>query len=97
MNVLETVEELGLEVPGDVSIVGFDNIQVAGLKRVSLTTIAQPFEDLARIGIELLLEGIAGVQSRPRQHLLEPTLVVRDSTAPPLRRQRQVADDLPGV
>lgn len=97
VDVLETVEELGLEVPGDVSIVGFDDIQVAGLKRVSLTTVAQPCEDLARIGIELLLEAIDGARRAPRRHLLEPSLVIRDSTAPPLRRERDVADVLPGA
>ena len=97
LDVLETVEELGLAVPGDVSIVGFDDIQVAGLKRVSLTTVAQPCEDLARIGIELLLDGIHGLQGPPRRHLLEPSLVVRGSTAPPLRRERDLADGFPGI
>lgn len=95
VDILETVEELGLDVPGDVSIVGFDDIQVAGLKRVSLTTIAQPCEDLAQFGIELLLDGIDDARGQPSQRLLEPSLVVRGSTAPPLRRERHVADGLP--
>ena len=85
VDVLETVEELGLSVPRDVSVVGFDDIQVAGLARISLTTVAQPCEDLARIGIELLLERIEGADSPPRQRLLAPTLIVRGSAAPPLR------------
>jgi DNA-binding LacI/PurR family transcriptional regulator len=99
VDVLETVEEMGLAVPRDVSVVGFDDIQVAGLARISLTTVAQPCEDLARIGIELLLEAIDGERapSPPRQRLLEPALVVRGSTAPPLLRERHVADVLPGA
>lgn len=83
VDVLETAEELGFVVPRDVSIVGFDDIQVAGLSRISLTTVAQPCEELARLGIELLLERIEGAHGPPRQVLLEPSLVVRGSTAPP--------------
>jgi LacI family transcriptional regulator len=95
VDVLETVEEMGLVVPRDVSIVGFDDIRVAGLTRISLTTVAQPCEDLARIGIELLLERINGGAGAPRQRLLAPSLVVRSSTASPL--ERDVADLLPGA
>lgn len=83
IDVLETVEELGLRVPEDVSIVGFDDIRVAGLARVSLTTVAQPCEDLARLGIDLLLERIGGTLVPPRQRLLAPSLVVRGSTSRP--------------
>ena len=83
IDVLETVEELGLRVPEDVSIVGFDDIRLAGLARVSLTTIAQPCEDLARLGIDLLLERIDGSSGPPRQRLLAPSLVVRGSTGRP--------------
>lgn len=81
IDVLETVEELGVRVPGDLSIVGFDDIRLAGLARVSLTTVAQPCEELARIGIDLLLERIRGASAPPRLRLLAPSLVVRGSTA----------------
>ena len=84
IDLLETVEELGLVVPRDVSVVGFDDILVAGLARISLTTVVQPREELARIGIELLLERIdAGAEKAPLQCLLPPSLVVRGSTGPP--------------
>ena len=96
VDVLETVEELGLRVPDDVSVVGFDDIRVAGLSRISLTTVAQPREELARVGIELLLARIENPSGRPRQHLLAPSLVVRGSTAPPpLAGEREIADRLP--
>jgi len=98
IDLLETMEELGVFIPRDVSVVGFDDIAVAGLARVSLTTVAQPREDLARIGIELLLERIeGGPESGLRQRLLPPTLVVRGSTAGgPLRSGGEVTDRLPG-
>jgi LacI family transcriptional regulator len=96
VDVLETVEELGLRVPGDVSIVGFDDIRVAGLARISLTTVVQPCEDLARLGIEILLARIGGATAAPRQVVLAPALVVRSSSAPPaLAGQRDVAHRLP--
>ena len=94
VDLVETVEELGLSVPRDVSVVGFDDILVAGLARISLTTVVQPRHELARIAVDLLLRRIAdGVGPRPRRHILDPSLVVRSSTAPP--RSDCVAHALP--
>jgi len=97
VDLIETIEELGLSVPHDVSVVGFDDIAMAGLARVSLTTVAQPRDELARLGTEILLERIERGERAPlRRELLPPALVVRGSTAaPPLRRQRHVAHRLP--
>jgi LacI family transcriptional regulator len=92
VDLLETAEERGLFVPRDLSIVGFDDILVAGLARISLTTVVQPRDALAEIAIDLLLERIEdGPHGSPRRHLLPPELVVRGSTAPPLRGERRVA------
>ena len=95
LDLLETVEELGLSVPEDLSIVGFDDILVAGLGRVSLTTVVQPRDELARVAIELLPERIGGAGGAPRRHVLPPALVVRGSTGEPLRRGADRADVLP--
>jgi DNA-binding LacI/PurR family transcriptional regulator len=68
-------------VPADVSVVGFDDIALAGLARVSLTTVAQPREELAELGSSIMLERIESGELAPlRQARLEPTLVVRSST-----------------
>ena len=81
---IEAVERLGASVPDDVSVVGFDGIELGGLSRIGLTTVAQPRERLAEIGIRLLMERIEGGAAAPPQHvLLEPELVVRATTAPP--------------
>jgi LacI family transcriptional regulator len=70
-------------VPEDVSVVGFDDIALAGLARVSLTTVAQPREALAEIGSAIVLERInEGIAGPLRQVRLAPELVVRASTAP---------------
>jgi len=82
IDLMETLEQLGLRVPADVSVVGFDDIALAGLARVSLTTVAQPREQLAELGSTIVLERIDTGDLHPlRQLRLEPALVVRGSTA----------------
>jgi LacI family transcriptional regulator len=80
---IEALERLGLSVPGDVSVVGFDGIALGALSRIGLTTVAQPQEEMAEIGMRLLMERIeTGPSAPPQQVLLEPRLVVRTTTAP---------------
>jgi len=81
---IEAVERLGASVPDDVSVVGFDGIELGGLSRIGLTTVAQPHERMADIGMRLLMERIEdGPAAPPRRVLLEPELVVRGTTGPP--------------
>ncbi len=63
---------------------GFDDVHLAGLARISLTTISQPFDQIALIGVETLLGRLRGSATGPPRHeVLEPSLVVRESTGPP--------------
>jgi LacI family transcriptional regulator len=72
--------ELGLQVPQDLSIVGFDDIQIASFPTIGLTTVAQPAAELARMAVEAAIQQLSG-QGQPGSALLDPRLVVRTSTA----------------
>ena len=80
----EFADRVKLRVPQDVSIVGFDDVPMAGLARVGLTTIAQPRDELARLGIAMIADRIENKLKGPRTStLVNVDLVTRMSTAPP--------------
>jgi DNA-binding LacI/PurR family transcriptional regulator len=71
----------GLSVPGDLSLVGFDDIPPAARNDPPLTTVRQPLTEKGEVAYELLQELLAG--DAPRSVMLPVELVVRESTAPP--------------
>jgi LacI family transcriptional regulator len=80
---MEACDAAGVRVPQELSIVGFDDIAIAGLRRISLTTVAQPLEFQAETAVHLLLDRIAQPRLRPRHVSVPVELRVRTSTAPP--------------
>ena len=84
LGALQAASELGVAVPRELSVVGFDDSPAAALASPPLTTVAQPQEEKGRLAAEWLLEAIAeGQPSRRRRRAILPTeLVVRESTAP---------------
>lgn len=79
LGALMALEEVGLTVPEDIAIVGFDNIKTAQITSPPLTTIKQPINETGKIAVSLLLD-ILEKENKPPQHtLLETELVVRQS------------------
>lgn len=83
LGVLDVIDGRGLAVPGDVSLVGYDNTFVAALRHVGLTTVDQHGARLGRIAVSLLIERLEHGRTTVRHEVIAPTLVVRDTTAPP--------------
>jgi LacI family transcriptional regulator len=82
IGVLRAANDLGLDVPGHVSIVGFDDIPLTNLVTPRLTTIRQPVEQIAARAVSAIL-GTAPVPTEGE--LLQATLVVRNSSGAPVR------------
>ena len=81
---LQAAVELGVSVPAELSLVGFDDTPAAALATPPLTTIAQPHEEKGRIATERLLKAIerqAEPDEPPARIILPTELVVRASTA----------------
>jgi LacI family transcriptional regulator len=80
---IRALKDAGLSVPGDVSVVGFDDIQSAAYATPSLTTVRQPLTEMGRRGAQVLLERIADREKAfPAEIVMMPELVVRESTGP---------------
>src|SRR5579871_1517282 len=77
----------GLQVPSDISIVGFDDIQSAAFHNPSLTTIRQPLNQMGRVAARILLQRIRGQATFPEVVPIHPELIIRESTCPPNPRR----------
>lgn len=84
IGVLEAAAGLGLRIPEDVSVVGYDDVAVAKWSRPALTTVHQPLRKMAEAACEMLLRLHAGASATTRMELAT-SLVVRRSTAAPPR------------
>ena len=78
---LRAIHESGLRVPDDISIVGFDDIELAAYTSPPLTTVAQPKDRIGALAVDMLLERVTGRRLATRKVVLQPELHVRASTA----------------
>nr|WP_281352493.1 LacI family DNA-binding transcriptional regulator [Phytoactinopolyspora alkaliphila] len=83
LGALNAIEETGRRVPGDISLIGYDNSSAAASRHVSLSSIDQPHTDMGEQAARILNERIDGAEGAPRHIVLTPTLIGRNTTAPP--------------
>jgi alanine racemase len=91
---MRALRDLELEVPADVSVIGFDDIDLAPIAHPSLTTVHQPIRRKGEEAVHLLLSVIEGRGSaKPEHRVLRTRLIIRDSTGPVTTRRKEVAGD----
>jgi len=80
---MNALEEAGIRIPEDISLIGYDNTTLAALRHISLSSIHQPGRDMGRSAVDRLSERLAGTRTTSRHDVVVPGLVVRSTTAPP--------------
>ena len=91
---IRAIKEAGLNIPGDIAIVGFDNIKEGEYMPVSLTTVDQKKKELARKSVEALLHKIENPEDMENYHMvIEPELIIRESCGYHLRERKSVQNN----
>ncbi len=83
IGVLRALHERGVAVPGDVSVVAYDDFPIAAATIPALTTVAMPLDELGAAAVDELVAQLGGTPPRDVVIPTEPRIVVRESTAPP--------------
>jgi DNA-binding LacI/PurR family transcriptional regulator len=83
VGLLDRLARLGVDVPGDISVVGYDDSTLARLGHVDLTTVSQDAPRQAEEAVALLASRLDDGRTDPREVVLPPRLVIRSTTAPP--------------
>lgn len=82
LGAMNAFQQAGIRIPQQISIIGFDDQNIASEFRPKLTTMRQPAERIGRTGIDLLLKAINRTAKRSVTVQLDPELIIRDSTSP---------------
>lgn len=84
MGAIRALYESGRQVPDDVSVLGFDDIESASYQTRSLTTVGQPLKEMGRLAAENVLrraQSAEGLESTPTEIVVAPELVERETTS----------------
>ena len=84
--VLAAAHEIGIDVPGELSVAGFDDTPLASQVWPALTTVHQPVYDIAARATEIVIAALRGETPDQAQPILPTRLIIRQSTAAPVRR-----------
>lgn len=83
LEAMQSLQEMGVHIPDDISIAGFDDIAAAAISRPPLTTVRQPFREIGDHAVERLMALIEKKSDDARSDLLPTELILRSSVAPP--------------
>lgn len=75
---LHTLHQLGLSIPKDISILGYDNVPLSEMLVPRLTTISQPFKEMGKLAIDILIDMIEGIPVE-KEYVFDPILIDRDT------------------
>lgn len=89
LGAIRAARRAGLDVPGDVSVIGYDDSAFMNYTDPPLTTLRQPIDAMAKAAVALLVNQVQGGPPTPKELLHAPELVVRGSTAPARVRAEQ--------
>ena len=84
IGLMQAAREKNIRIPEDLSLLGFDNIRLASLPQIDLSTVAQPKEEMAVRAVKMLIRKIEKQASAPAFEIIEPALVERSSCQSPL-------------
>lgn len=86
LGAIQGIKESGLRIPGDIALVGFDDITFASFPEIGLTTVRQPKYEMGKLAAGILLDSIINKETdEPKRYILEPELIVRASSCKPTR------------
>ena len=92
IGVLDALADLGLSAPGDLAVVGFDDIETAGLPGIGLTTVSQQKTSMGRAAVERLVARLRGAADEGELfHIIDPILMIRGSCGYRARRAHEEA------
>jgi DNA-binding LacI/PurR family transcriptional regulator len=81
---LKAAQKLGLRVPEDIAIAGFDGLRSSSITTPPITTVVQPLEHMGQQAAEMLMDRIGNADREPTQRVLPVELIVRESTQDPI-------------
>jgi DNA-binding LacI/PurR family transcriptional regulator len=85
LGLLDALVRHGVQVPGSLSVVGYDDSALARLAHVDLTTVSQRAREQAEQAVALAVERLEGGRTAPREVVLTPRLVVRSTSGAPVQ------------
>jgi LacI family transcriptional regulator len=80
LGAIRAMADAGVKVPGDISVVGFDDLHLALFATPSITTIRQPLQQMGETAARIVLERLRANRRYPAEIAVEPELIVREST-----------------